>query len=100
LLTQYLLLFKPIIYLSNFTRVVYIPVTAEPTLITEFWLSDTDLLMERVTIKLKTPGELLGDRVDTSTLNDQEMEKESAESRWPLPIQLLDRHIPHQPFEY
>jgi hypothetical protein len=100
LLTQYLLLFKPIIYLSNFTRVVFIPVTAEPALTTEYWLSDMDLLMERITIKLKTPGELLGDRVDTFTLNDREMEKESAESRWPLRIQLLDRHIPPQPFTY
>jgi len=52
-----------------------------------------ELLTERTTLKLKIPGEPLGDPVDTFTLKDLEMERENAESRWLPHIPLLDHHI-------
>ena len=82
--------FKLTTFPSNFTRVESTQETAEPTLTTEFWLSDTDKLVERNTTKSRTHGEVDGEIKATSTLLEKRRkEKENAESKWlphtPLP---------------
>jgi len=51
---------------SNSTDQESTPETVEPTLITEFWLLDMEMKVEKISTWLKTVGELDGENKDTS----------------------------------
>ena len=77
---------KQTIFPSSFTRAEFTLETAELTLTTECLLLDMEQPMERSTTRLKTHGEAPGETKVLFTLRELEMEKESAESKWLLPI--------------